>query len=96
MSFFTITKPINDLMPFNMFTSRNMLTIFMEVNFARHIETGTFTRQTKQLSKRNVMIVLPPLRKIKYSELVNDIKGVARATTQMKRVASWRISPVVL
>ena len=42
------------------------------------------------------MIVLPPLRKIKYSELVNDIKGVARATTQMKRVASWRISPVVL
>ena len=56
----------------------------MAVNFVRHIATGTFTRQTKQLSNRNVIIVFPPLLKMKYSEFDSDINGVAAATAHIK------------
>ena len=57
---------------------------------------STFTRQTKQLSNRNVIIVFPPLLKMKYSEFDSDINGVEAATAHINFVASWRISSVVL
>ena len=56
----------------------------MAVNFVRHIATGTFTRQTKQLSNRNVIIVFPPLLKMKYSEFDSDINGVASSYSPYK------------
>ena len=60
----------------------------MAVNFVRHIATGTFTRQTKQLSNRNVIIVFPPLLKMKYSEFDSDINGVAAA---IAHINLWQV-----
>lgn len=96
ISFFTIINPINALIPSSIFTRKNIPTMCMAVNFVRHIATGTFTRQTKQLSNRNVIIVFPPLLKMKYSEFDSDINGVAAATAHINFVASWRYSSVVL
>lgn len=90
ISFFTIINPINALIPSSMFTRKNIPTMCMAVNFVRHIATGTFTRQTKQLSNRNVIIVFPPLLKMKYSEFDSDINGVAAATAHINFVASSR------
>ena len=89
ISFFTIINPINALTPSSMFTRKNIPTMCMAVNFVRHIAIGTFTRQTKRLSNRNVIIVFPPLLKMKYSEFDSDINGVAAATAHVNFVGKF-------
>lgn len=57
---------------------------------------GTTTIHVKTESNKNVTIVFPPERSVKYDAWLNEQNGMIIADTAIKLVASALISSVVL
>ena len=93
---FTKINPIIAFNTSNRLIHKNIHTMGIVVTWASSIATGTFTTQIKPLSNIKVIMVLPPLRRVKYAAFVKALKGVATTKARINLVARYLISPVVL
>jgi len=69
--------------------------IGIEVNLERQYANGIVIHQIKQLSNKNVMIVFPPERIVKYVACKKALTGIYSARIRINPVARCRISSVV-
>ena len=94
-----IQLSINPIIAFNTsnrLIHKNINIMGIVVPWASSIATGTFTTQIKPLSNIKVIMVLPPLLRVKYAAFVKALKGVATTKARINLVARYLISPVVL
>ena len=88
--------PITTLISSVACTRKYTLTMPSPVKRASTNAAGTTTIHVKTESNRNVTIVFPPDRSVKYDAWLNEQNGMIIADTAMKLVASALISSVVL